>query len=72
MFKFKALEVENNQILGLNLQVNPDYYARRPFIQDLTFRYYPDFQSAINAYSEGIIKGLGNIPTALLPEVLKQ
>jgi peptide/nickel transport system substrate-binding protein len=70
-FQFDSLIVENNQIKGVILSSNPDYYLEPAFINDFIFRYYTDASSAYAAYQEGIVQGISKVSLEILPQVLK-
>ena len=63
---------EDGAILGVNLVSNGYYFEGRPFIDEIRFRYYPDESSALDAYQEGAVDGVGSIALADLNRVLNQ
>jgi peptide/nickel transport system substrate-binding protein len=69
-YQFDSLIVENNQIKGVILSLNPDYYLEPAFINDFVFRYYADASSAYVAYQEGIVQGISKVSLEILPQVL--
>lgn len=69
-YQFDSLIVENNQIKGVILSSNPDYYLEPAFINDFVFRYYADASSAYAAYQEGIVQGISKVSLEILPQVL--
>lgn len=71
-YKFDSLETEDGAILGVNLVSNGYYFEGRPFIDEIRFRYYPDESSALDAYQEGAVDGVGSIALADLNRVLNQ
>jgi peptide/nickel transport system substrate-binding protein len=71
-YKFDRLIVENEEITGVVLSAFEDYYADRPFIDQIVFRYYPDSAAAFQAYQDGMVQGIGSVSQEILPEVLKQ
>ncbi len=71
-YKFDSLETEDGAILGVTLVSNGYYFEGRPFIDEIRFRYYPDESSALNAYQEGAVDGVGSIALADLNRVLNQ
>jgi peptide/nickel transport system substrate-binding protein len=70
-FKFDSLLGEEDQISGVVLTPNPDYYAEPPFIEEFIFRYYPDHQTAVTAYQAGEIQGISRITNEILPAALQ-
>jgi len=71
-YQFDRLIVENDQITGVVLKSFQDYYLSKPFIEEIVFRYYPDSASALNAYREGLVQGLGVVAPEILEEVLAE
>lgn len=69
-YQFDNLIVENNQIKGVILSSNPDYYLEPAYINDFVFRYYADASSAYAAYQEGIVQGISKVSQDVLPQVL--
>jgi peptide/nickel transport system substrate-binding protein len=71
-FSFSTLSVENEKITGITLKAFKSFYNNPPFIEELNFRYYPDASTAYQAYKDGFIQGLGEVPNDLLPQVLAE
>lgn len=71
-YKFDSLETKDGAILGVNLVANDFYFKGRPFIEEIRFRYYPDESSALDAYQEGAVDGVGSIALADMSRVLNQ
>ncbi len=71
-FKFSRLIVENEQITGVVLSSFPDYYLDKPYIAEVVFRYYPDSPSAMQAYRDGQVQGIGLVDREILPDVLAE
>lgn len=69
-YRFSRLLVEGEQIYGVELKVNPNYYGSKPFIETFIFRYYPDAQAMLDAYHSEEILGLSEVPDEILHEVL--
>ena len=69
-YQFDNLIVENNQIKGVILSSNPDYYLEPAYINDFVFRYYTDASSAYAAYQEGVVQGISKVSQDVLPQVL--
>jgi peptide/nickel transport system substrate-binding protein len=69
-YKFSRLLVENEQITGVVLAVNPDYYLDKPYIDEVVFRYYPDDASVYKAYRDGQVQGIGQVGADILNDVL--
>jgi len=71
-YSFDRMIVENNQVTGLVLNANVDYYGKVPFIEQLIFRYYPDSAAALQAYQSGQVQGISHISTDVLPAALAE
>ncbi len=71
-YRFDRLIVENGQITGVALAANPDYYQPRPFIDHFVFRFYPDAVSALEAYRNEEINGIGHVSDDILPAALRE
>lgn len=71
-YQFQRMIVENGQITGLVLKVNKAYYAPVPYIEDITIRYYQDSAAAMQAYHDGDILGIGDVPLEILSSVLTE
>ena len=70
-YRFDQLNVEDEKITGLVLSANKDYYGKVPFIEQIVFRYYPDAQTALNAYQQGDTQGINIIPQDILSQALQ-
>jgi peptide/nickel transport system substrate-binding protein len=71
-YKFGSLVVEDDQIRGVVLNVNEDYYGEVPFIEQLVFRYYDNSQDAFLAYKDAQVQGISFVDAATLPAVLNE
>jgi len=69
-FKFDSLSVENSVVTGITLRANDDYLPNPPFIQEINFRYYPDAESALQAFTDGYVQGISQIPGHLINQAL--
>jgi len=62
-FKFKSLTKDKNgNIKVYTLVRNEDYYSKKPFLEKLIFKFYPDFQSAVEALKNKNVEGLAFLP----------
>ncbi|MFN2126778.1 MAG: peptide ABC transporter substrate-binding protein [Anaerolineales bacterium] len=71
-YKFDTLQIENGEIAGVELSVFENYYGDKPFIEKVILKFYPDSTSAFNAYQNGDVIGISEIPNQLLPSALKE
>lgn len=70
-YQFDHLVVEGGSIKGVVLKAFKNYYGKRPFIEQLVFRYYPDSASAMDAYQQGQVMGISQITPDMLPQALR-
>lgn len=70
-YRFEHLIIENGQIAGLVLHNFDKYYAAKPYIDQIAFRYYASPQAALDAYQKGDVMGISKVTPAILPEVLQ-
>lgn len=49
-------------IKSMTLRANEGYHEGRPYIDRITFKFYPEYESLINAYQAKEIQGLGYLP----------
>lgn len=71
-YRFSKLIVDNAVIKGIELEVNEFYFETRAFIDKITFKYYHDRESALQAYLAGEVDGLSSISTNEMNRVLAQ
>lgn len=71
-YRFVRLIIEEDQIKGVELAANGNYYGPKPFIEKFILRYYPDAQSMLAAYQAGEIMGISQVTEDILPQVLKE
>jgi peptide/nickel transport system substrate-binding protein len=71
-FRFDRLLAENDRITGVSLSAFEDYYADPAFIEQFTFLYYPDAESALAAYQAGEVLGISQITNDILSTALKE
>lgn len=71
-YRFENLILEDGEIAGLALSAFEDYYSDPAFIQEVIFRYYPDAQTAFEAYQADEVQGIGRVPPELLPAALAE
>ncbi|MCB9136127.1 MAG: hypothetical protein H6636_11915 [Anaerolineales bacterium] len=64
--------VENDQIIGVELNAFDQYYFPRAFIDKVVFRYYPDSASALDAYKAGTVEGISQITPDVLTNALAE
>jgi len=71
-YRFDRLIVEDGKIAGVALKAFQDYYGQKPYIEDVSFRYYLTAQAAFEAYQNGAILGISQVTPDVLPSVLRE
>ena len=71
-FSFDQFLVDGDQIIGVQLTAFEDYYAEPAFIEQFTFKYYPNPEAAISAYQSGEVLGIGQVTNDILPQALQE
>jgi peptide/nickel transport system substrate-binding protein len=71
-FRFDRVNSENGKISEVVLTAAPDYYGKKPYIDQVVFRLFPDAQAALDAYQNGEVQGIGQVTTDILPAVLAE
>lgn len=62
-YKFKSLtKNKNGEIKEYVLEVNSNYYRQKPYISEISFRFYPDSATAIKALNDNSIDGISYLP----------
>ena len=69
-FKYDSLVIEDDQITGVVLKKNREFYGEEAFLDQVAFLYYPDYQSVWDAYQAGEIQGIGEVPGEILGDAL--
>ena len=46
-----------------------NYYGPKPYLDKITFKFYPDFQTAVAAFKNNSIEGISFLPKDLKPEL---
>ncbi len=49
-------------IKSIRLKANPYYYQGRPFLNSVTFKFYPDYNTLVAAYQGREVESLGLVP----------
>lgn len=62
-YKFKSLiKNKNGEIKEYILEANNVYYDAKPFISTVSFKFYPDSDSAVKALNENSVDGISYLP----------
>jgi peptide/nickel transport system substrate-binding protein len=71
-YRFDHLLVEEGKITGVVLAVNPKYYGKPPYIEQVVFRYYPTSKAALDAYRQGDVLAVSQITSDVLTSALEE
>ncbi len=71
-YRFDQFLFEDDQIIGVSLTAFEDYYNDPAFIEQFTFKYYPDPEAALSAYQSGDILGISQVTNDILPQALQE
>jgi len=69
-YQYDRLVVNEDEITGVVLKKNKDYYGKPAFLDQVKFLYYSTSVNAWNAYLDGEIQGIGEITPEILPDAL--
>ena len=65
-YKFKELTKDRSgTIKSYTLERNDSYYLPSAYLEEISFKFYPDFESAINATNNNNVDGVSYIPKNL-------
>ncbi|MBU0646272.1 peptide ABC transporter substrate-binding protein [Patescibacteria group bacterium] len=69
-YRFEEFTKDKKGVIhSYTLKRNPDYYGDGPLLETITFKFYPNPASAVQALDNRNIEGLGYVPLDLLAEV---
>ncbi|MBN1667205.1 MAG: peptide ABC transporter substrate-binding protein [Anaerolineales bacterium] len=71
-YRFDYWLVEQEQIVGVVLAANADYYLGSPFIDQFIFRYFADASAAFAAYQAGEVQGISQVTAEILTAALQE
>lgn len=70
-YEFKSLvKNKDGDLKEYNLVVNNDYYATKPYIKNIKFKFFINYAEAIKSLNDNQIDGLGYLPFAERKELL--
>jgi peptide/nickel transport system substrate-binding protein len=69
-YKIDHLIVDNSKITGIVLSANKDYFAEKPFIDQIVFKFYPTSADMFTAFTDGEIQGISRVSADNLSNVL--
>ncbi|MFA6393869.1 MAG: ABC transporter substrate-binding protein [Patescibacteria group bacterium] len=69
-YKFKSLlKDKNGNIKAVNLSLNEDYYAKTPYIKELTFSFFPNYEEMVAGINGNQIDGMNYLPQNLIKDI---
>lgn len=69
-YQFKSLVKDKlGSIKSYTLESNSNYLPHQPYLKEITFKFYPDFETAVAALKNHNIEGLSYLPPDLKSEV---
>jgi peptide/nickel transport system substrate-binding protein len=72
-FKFKTLyKSKNGEIKEYELEINEDYYGKKPYLEEIKFEFFVDRQEAISSLNNKQIMGINYLPFEKRSELLAQ
>jgi peptide/nickel transport system substrate-binding protein len=71
-FRFVGLLGEGERVTGVALAAYEGFYGERALLNEVVFRYYPDFEAAFAAYQAGEVLGLGRVDAEDVAQALSQ
>lgn len=70
-YKFKSLiKNSNGDLKEYNLVANPDYYGQKPYLKNIIFKFFVDYQEMIKAFNDNQLDGLSYLPINFRSELL--
>lgn len=69
-YRFERLIVENGQVKGVELRAFDKYYGKKPYVEQVIFRYYASSAAGLDAYHQGQVLGISEITSDMLPQAL--
>lgn len=72
-YKFKSLIKDKaGNVKEYKLVINQEYYNEKPYIENLNFKFFVNFEEASNALNENIIDGISYVPRQIKDNLISQ
>lgn len=72
-FKFQSLSKnKNGRIKEYHLERNEGYHGKKPYLETVVFKFFPDVAEMVSAFNDGQVDGLSYIPLEFRKELLAQ
>ena len=69
-YRFERLIIESGKVTGVELRAFDKFYGKKPYIEQVIFRYYPSSTAGLDAYHQGQVMGISEITPDALPQSL--
>lgn len=69
-FRFVSLLGQGDTVSGVRLAGFADYHGVTPLLEEVEFKFYPDFDAALAAYQAGDVLGLGRVDPEQVTDAL--
>ncbi len=66
---FKVVEVTSQHAM---LSANTEYYAGRPLLDGIEFRFYPDYPTLLSAYRNSDVQAISRVPPEYMSDMLAE
>lgn len=72
-YKFKSLTKDKSgNIRSYSLVINKDYYGQKPYIENITFKFFINFEEAAKALNDNQTSGMSHVPSTVKSELVSQ
>lgn len=72
-FKYNTFQKDSKgNILSYKLVANPNYFSGKPYLSKITFNFYTDETSALDAYNRKEVMGMGSISAQKISDIKNQ
>lgn len=71
-YRISDVQVAEGQIKEVTLKRFQRYYGPDSYLESVVLRFYPTDRAALEAYEQGRVEGVGEVPPELLPQAWEQ
>ncbi len=69
-YRYKSLSSDRNgNLRNYVLEINPYYHEAKPYLKTVTFKFFPDIETALQGLKDNTIDGLGAVPIEKLKNI---
>jgi len=70
-YEFKSLaKTKNGEIKNFKLQANEDYYNNQAYVEEIVFKFYPNFDLAVEALNNKKVDGISYLPKEIRARII--